>query len=100
MALSEVWCRVTVLGPGGATLSSCLLAGDGRPPDLADIDQLARLQLSVVRRGEALVLSDVGSELSALLELVGLRRQMCGQPKGREDGLDVEERRDRRDPPG
>jgi hypothetical protein len=100
MALSEVWCRVTVLGPGGATLSSCLLAGDGRQPDLADIDQLARLQLSVVRRGEAMVLSDVGSELSALLELVGLRRQMCGQPEGREDRLDVEERGDRRDPSG
>jgi hypothetical protein len=99
MALSDVWCRITVVGPSGSTLSSWLLAGDGRP-DLADIDRLARLQLSVVRRGDALVLSDVGSELSALLELVGLRRQMCGQPEGREDPPDVEERRDRRDPPG
>lgn len=99
MALSEAWCRVTVIGPGGATLSSWLLAGDGRP-DLGDIDHLARLQLSVVREGDALILTDVGSALGDLLDLVGLRRQLCGQPEGREDPFDVEERADRRDPPG
>jgi hypothetical protein len=96
MAISEMWCRVTVVAPCGSTLSSWLLAGDGRP-DLGDIDHLARLQLSVVREGDAMVLTDVGSDLGALLDLVGLRRQMCGQPEGREDRLDVEERADRRD---
>ena len=99
MALSEAWCRVTVVGPGGSILSSWLLAGDGWP-DLGDIDHLARLQLSVVRDGDAMVLSDVGSSLGALLDLVGLRGQMCGQPERREDPLHIEERAERRDPSG
>lgn len=95
----DVWCRVTVVAPGGSARSTWLVRGHGAP-DLGVVDRLARLQLSVVRRGDALLLTDVAADLAELLDLVGLRWQMSGQPERREDVLDVEEGMDRLDPPG
>ena len=95
----EVWCRVTVLGPGGVERCGWALWGLGRP-DLAVVDGLARLRLAAVRAGGAIVLRDVSAELADLLDLVGLRRELGGQPEGGKDPLGVEEEMHPGDPPG
>ena len=101
MAHSELWCRVTVMGPGGSALLTWPVIGAGHP-DLDTVDALARLQLAMVRRGNAVRLTDVSDDLDALLYLTGLGRdlgrQREGQPERREDVADVEECVERRDP--
>lgn len=99
MSASDVWCRVTVVRPGGSARSTFLVRGRGAP-DLGVVDRLARLQLSVVRRGDTMVLSDIADPLAELLDLVGLRRKMSGQAERREDPPHVEERVDGGDPVG
>src|SRR5436190_24331015 len=91
MTGSEMWCRVTVVGGNGVPVWSWPLIGVGRP-DIATVDRLARLQLSVVRRGGVLTLSEVTDDLDVLLDLAGLGRQLGRQTECREDVVDVEER--------
>ena len=73
MAGSEVWCRVAVLGPGGAELARFTLSGPVQS-GLAVIDRLARLSLAVRRGGRVLVVRDLCPEMAELLELTGLSR--------------------------
>jgi hypothetical protein len=76
MAAVEVWCRVTVVGPGGDLVGTWALSGpDG--PDLAVVDGLARLRVALGRAGGALVLRDLSADLAGLLDLVGLRYELC-----------------------
>jgi hypothetical protein len=102
MAVREVWCRVTVFGPDGSVLL-CWTLGGWAAPDLAVIDQMARLRLEVGRRGGSVTVSDVSTAFGELLELVGLGRltgQMNGQTEDREQPVGLEERVDRADSPG
>jgi hypothetical protein len=59
-------------------------------PDLALVDQLARLQLGARRVGCTVVLRDACPMLLGLLDLVGLRVEVGGQPEGGEE-VGVEE---------
>jgi hypothetical protein len=52
--------------------------------DLALVDQLARARLTARRAGYVLVLYDAPDDLVELLDLVGLRVEVLGQPEGGE----------------
>ena len=62
---------MVVLVRGDAEVASWPLAGCG-PPDLALVDELARLQLAARRLGYSIRLRGACLELSKLLDLVGL----------------------------
>ncbi|AWW37952.1 MULTISPECIES: STAS domain-containing protein [Streptomyces] len=74
----------------GAPVVVCDVAGLG-PPGLAAVDLLARLELTAKRAGGRIRLRDPAPALHALLDLVGLRFEMEGQPEQREPPLGVEE---------
>lgn len=98
MADLDVWCRITVFRAGGDQVGSWELSGYG-PPDLAVLDGVARLILVASRAGGSVVVHDLSARMAELVELVGLGREMGGQPEGREDGRGVEERVELGDPP-
>jgi hypothetical protein len=81
---------VVVLARDGIELASWRLAGL-RSPGLCVVDQLARLQVSARRHGCSIRLRDVSPELVELLDLVGLRVEVGGEPEGGEEVLGVEE---------
>ena len=56
------------------------------PPDLDAIDALARVALAARRSGCVIRLQDADAHLVGLLALVGLAREVVGQP---EDGEEV-----------
>lgn len=89
MAAFVAWGRLVFIGSNGTPLASWVVQG-ARQPDLGAVDALARAQLAARRAGGVLRLVDASDQLAELLELVGLRRQMCGQPEGGEQ-LGVEE---------
>jgi hypothetical protein len=89
MAEALPWCRVTIVGSDGTELVWCTLAGPGAP-DLAAVDCVANLALLAKRLGGGLVMSDVLSELWALLEMAGLRVEMEGQPELGKEPLRVQ----------
>ena len=60
------------------------------PPDLRVVDELARLQLAARPLGRSIRLQDPSPELSQLLDLVGLRVEVGGEPEGGEE-VGVEE---------
>jgi hypothetical protein len=99
MADAEVWCRVMVVGPGGVERCTWALSGPGCP-DLTVVDSLARLRLAAGRAGGTIVLRDLSVDLAGLLDLVGLRREVGGQPELGKDPLGVEEDVQPADPPG
>jgi hypothetical protein len=102
MAVTDVWCHVTVFEPSGSPLGSWTLRGAGAP-GLGDVDHIARIQLAARSIGATAVLTDVAPrlrELLALAGLTGLLGEPGGQPEGREDLLDVEERVEPGDPAG
>jgi hypothetical protein len=72
-------------------------------PDLAVIDQLARIQLEARRRGCTVCLADAGSELLELICFAGLegalRVEVKRQPEQREQPRGVEEEGELGDPP-
>ncbi len=74
---------------GAVELTSWPLAGSGCP-DLAVVDDLARLCLAARRAGYAVQLRDAGAALTGLLDLIGLRHALCvevgGQPEVLEEG--------------
>ncbi|WP_155054039.1 STAS domain-containing protein [Streptomyces blattellae] len=74
----------------GAGAVVCDVGGLG-PPGLAAVDLLARLELAARRAGGRIRLRDPGPALHALLDLVGLRFEMEGQPQQREPAFGVEE---------
>jgi hypothetical protein len=83
------WAQMVIVAADG-TQRKVPLAGEG-PPDLAFVAALARFQLVVRRAGGRVWLEDVSSPLGELLDLAGLRREMEGQPEGREQALGVQE---------
>lgn len=99
------WARVIIVAPDG-TRRVQLLAGPGAP-DLAVVNELARLQLAARRAGCRVRLEDVCAALAELLELAGLRREAGGlrreaggQAEGREELAGLQERVDPGDPAG
>ncbi|MFJ1973360.1 STAS domain-containing protein [Streptomyces sp. NPDC087903] len=80
----------TLLEATGAGVVVCDAGGLG-PPGLGTVELLARLQLTARRAGVRLRLRDPDPALHALLDLVGLRFEMEGQPEQREPPLRVEE---------
>ena len=73
----QVWCRIAVVGPDGAEVTSRLLEGPVGP-DLGTVDDVARLLVLAKRLGGRAVLTDVSPALQALLELAGLHVQVEG----------------------
>jgi hypothetical protein len=101
MAAFVAWGRIVFVGPGGTSAGSCLIVGR-RPPDLDDVDALARAQLHARRGGGAIRLVEVSPELAELLELAGLGRalgplgggsggQVGREAEGGEEALGIEE---------
>ncbi|MGW5634547.1 STAS domain-containing protein [Streptomyces sp. NPDC003832] len=86
------WCDDvrTLLEATGAGVVVCDVAGLG-PPGLAGVDLLARLQLTARRSGGRIRLRDPDPALPGLLDLVGLRFEVEGQPEQREPALGVQE---------
>ena len=96
---------------GAGARAVVVVVGDDLPPDLALVDALARLQLAARRFGCSICVHGTGSELGALLELVGLaevlpstrrpdglRLDLGGEAEGLEE-LGVEEVVEPGDPP-
>lgn len=79
--------RALLNAPGGVVV--CDVGGLG-PPGLAAVNLLARLQLAARRAGGRIRLRDPDPALCSLLDLVGLRFEMEGQPEQREPALGVE----------
>jgi hypothetical protein len=101
MGAEQRWCRVTVLGPDGAVRVHHILEGPGSP-DIASVDEVARLALWAGREGGSVVLSEVSPEFGELLELSGLSVEMGWEAEGGEETLvveQVEEEAHPRDPP-
>ncbi|MEV5316452.1 STAS domain-containing protein [Streptomyces sp. NPDC052687] len=86
-----------LLEGGGASVVVCDIGGLG-PPGLAVVDLLARLQLAARRAGGHIRLRDPDPALPALLDLVGLRFEVEGQPEQREPPLGVQEEMESGDP--
>ncbi|WP_461081370.1 STAS domain-containing protein [Streptomyces deserti] len=80
----------SLLRTSGAGVVVCDVAGLG-PPGLGSVDLLARLQLAARRARGRIRLRDPDPGLHALLNLVGLRFEVEGQPEQREPALGVEE---------
>jgi len=78
-----MWGRMVLIGPTGDE-TSYAIDGPGAP-DLDTVDWLATAQLCARRRGGRVVVRDVSDDLLALLELAGLRGEMCGEPEGLEE---------------
>lgn len=74
----------------GAAVVVVDVAGLG-PPGLGAVELLARLELAARRAGGRIRLREPDPALGALLDLVGLRFEMEGQPEQREPALRVQE---------
>lgn len=70
---------------GDVELTSWPLPGSAHP-DLATVDELARLELALRRVDCVLRLRRASAELLELLDLVGLSVEVGGQPENREEG--------------
>ena len=77
-------------GGQGDGIVVCDVGGLG-PPGLAAVDLLARLQLLARRTGGRIRLRDPDPALCSLLDLVGLRFEVEGQPEQREPAPGVED---------
>ncbi|MFF8941069.1 STAS domain-containing protein [Streptomyces sp. NPDC014864] len=86
-----------LLAAGGAGHVVCDVGGLG-PPGLGVVDLLARLELAARRAGGRIRLRDPDPALPALLDLVGIRFELEGQPEQREPALGVEEAVESGDP--
>jgi hypothetical protein len=83
------WCRVAVVGADGASVTEVILEGTG-PPDLAAVEEVARLALLARRLGATVGISEVSPPLGELLDLAGLGVEVEGQPERGEEPLGVE----------
>jgi hypothetical protein len=90
MPAVELWCRVRVVGPDGTEVAGRVLEGPGTP-DLAAVDELARIALRVSRSGGLIVLSEVSSALRDLLDLAGLGVEMEWQAELGKEPLGIQE---------
>ena len=90
MVAAHHWCRVTLFGPDGARLAGWDM-GAGRPPDLAAVDEVARIALLAARLGGRVVLTQVSDRMRELLGLAGLPIEVGDAPAGdRVEGSAVE----------
>jgi hypothetical protein len=80
MVASRWRCLIDFLAPDGTVWSTHVLTGTG-DPDLADVEELAKLQLSASRLGGRIVLDAVCPRLAELVELAGLPVEMRGKPE-------------------
>ncbi len=71
MADFQLWCRMALIGPGGAVLATRRLCGAG-VPGIGAVDDVARLALAAARLGGRVVVGEVSPEMAELLELAGL----------------------------
>lgn len=90
VAPRERWCLVTIADASGMALASWELGGPG-PPDLAAVEQVARLFLMAARMGARVSLEEMSPRLAELLDLAGLVVEMQGQAEARKEPLVVEE---------
>ncbi len=90
VAARVAWGRIVCIGGRGRVVAAWPVAGEGRP-DLATVDALAQLQLAARRLGVSIEVREMCGELAALVELVGLRRELGREPESREHGAGVEE---------
>jgi hypothetical protein len=79
----RVWGRARVLSSDGSVLVQRVLRGRGNP-DLRAVDEVAQLALLAHRSGGLLVVDQLASELSELLDLTGLSVEMNREPEARE----------------
>ena len=102
MAVTDVWCHVTVFEPDGSPLGRWTLRGSGAP-DVEVVNRIARLRLAASSFGGTALLTEVAPHLRELLELVGLG-ELCREPgreaECREEAFGVLERVETDDPPG
>jgi len=84
------WCRVTVVDHDGTVVVCQVVEGVG-DPDLAVVDDVARLALLATRLGGGISVADVSPRLRELLELVGLRVEVEGEAEFGEEPLGVQE---------
>ena len=77
MAADKLWCRVTLVDGAGGAIASRVLEGP-TDPDLATVDDVARLTLLARRLGGNIVLSEVSTAMRQLLELAGLDAELGG----------------------
>ena len=89
MALAA-WALVVLVGPDGAEVAAWSIEGEGNP-DLAVVDALARSQLNARRLGGSIHLRHGSKELRELLALVGLGREVGGEPEEGEEVRGVQE---------
>jgi hypothetical protein len=84
------WARIAVMAPGPVEVVSWSLEGTGHP-GLDAVDDIARLQLAARRVGWTVLVSEPCPELAALVDLVGLRLEVLGQPEaGEQRGVEEE----------
>jgi hypothetical protein len=86
-----------VIAADGSVLGTHVLAGKGLP-DLAAVDDVARLQLSATRLGGGIVLVAAVAALRELLDLAGLSVEMRGEAEEGEDRRGVQEHVEPGDP--
>jgi hypothetical protein len=79
MTDTTAWARVVFCWGDDCRID--LVLGGPDAPDLAVVEGLARLELVARRSGGAMFLHDVAPVLDGLLDLVGLRGEMRGQPR-------------------
>ena len=84
------WCRVTMVGPDGSALATGLLEGP-TAPDVGAVDDVARLALLAKRLGGSVILTEVCSDLRALLELTGLAVEMEGKSERRKETFGIQQ---------
>jgi len=90
MGRRQCWCRVTVRGPDGAVLGEFTFEGRC-DPDLAAVDDLARVALQAARLGGRVTLREVSPAMRALLDLAGFGVKMDGQAEPAEEAPAVVE---------
>src|SRR5918996_278738 len=79
----DVRALLEATGAQGPSVVVCDVGGLG-PPGLGAVDLLARMELTARRAGGRIRLRDPDPALRALLDLVGLRFEMEGEPEERE----------------
>lgn len=95
MGEGEPWAIVRILGAAGDEVARRTVAGTGAP-DLAAVDEVARLALLAARLGGRAVLAGAMPALRELVALAALPVEVEGEPEGREEPLAVEQRQEER----
>jgi len=86
-----------VRGPDGAVLGGFTLEGPG-DPDLAAVDDLARVALQAARLGGRITLREVSPAMRAMLDLAGFGVEMERQAEPAEESPVVVEREEEAHP--